>query len=102
MLNKTDIINRDFEQEKRKKQSIGIGMSFYLPGLIGIFTLFPVTGAGLIIIGTLLILRLFFLSPVKLSYDILLLLCFFGLLFGFLEDFSNLFYNVFFLDFSHL
>ena len=102
MLSQKNINNRDFEQEKRKKQSIGIGMCFYLPGLIGIFTLFPFTGAGLIIIGTLLILRLFFLSQVKLSYDILFLLCFFGLLFGFLEDFSNLFHSVFYLDFSHL
>ena len=40
-------------------------MGFYLPGLVGIFTLFPATGMGLILLGTLLILRIFFLSRAK-------------------------------------
>jgi len=102
MLKQNNITNRNFEQEKRRKHAIRIGAGFYLSGMLGIFTLFPTTGAGLIIIGTLLILRLFFLSPVKLSYDILLLIIFYGLSLGFLLDFSNLFNSVFLLDFSKL
>jgi hypothetical protein len=102
MLNKNNITNRNFEQEERRKQSLITGLGFYLPGLLEIFTLFPSTGTGLIIIGTFLILKLFFLSPSKDPFDIVLLLCFFGLLFGLLLDFSALFHTVFYLDFSHL
>jgi hypothetical protein len=54
-----------FEYEKRRKQFIKTGVGFFLPGLLGLFTLFPATGMGLIILGTLLNLRLFFLSRVK-------------------------------------
>ena len=54
-----------FEYEKRRKQFIRTGVGFYLPGLVGLFTLFPGTGMGLIILGTLVILRLFFLSRAK-------------------------------------
>ena len=54
-----------FEYVKRRKQFVKTGVGFYLPGLLGLFILFPATGMGLIIIGTILNLRLFFLSQVK-------------------------------------
>ena len=54
-----------FEYEKRRKQFIRTGVGFFLPGLLGLFTLFPATGMGLIILGALINLRLFFLSRVK-------------------------------------
>lgn len=120
-----------FEYEKRRKQFIRTGVGFYLPGLLGLFTLFPATGMGLIIMGTLINWRLFFLSRVKPSkekllskkvrsdyaavytkagmaappvlgrgtsgmgvfnyiFDILLLVSFIGLIFGFFSDFSRL------------
>lgn len=109
-----------FEYEKRRKQFVRTGVGFFLPGLLGLFTLFPATGMGLIILGALINLRLFFLSnkvrreyasvytkagmptPPVLSrgtagiggfnyiFAVLLLVSFIGLIFGIFSDFSRL------------